>query len=79
MPKKGKTRKDVRVRSDSGNCPKCNTVMQRRERIKPPTNKTYFFTEWDYCPNCSFIQHYEEFKSTDWQESEEMENHFFSI
>lgn len=60
-------------------CPKCHNPMQRRKRVKPPIDKTYFFTEWDYCRNCRHVQHYEKYKSTDWKERETQENHLFDI
>lgn len=50
-------------------CPKCNIYMERREHnfnkdsVKSKiSNMTYFFTQWDYCPNCNHVQHYERYK-----------------
>ena len=47
-------------------CPKCwpKTKMIRKKHTKnfKYNNHTYFFTEWDLCPKCKYIQHYEEFK-----------------
>ena len=63
----------------SGNeCPTCGKVMQRRKHKERPT-KSYFFTEWDYCSDCKRVQHYEEFKSTQWQEDEQRDNFFRSL
>lgn len=70
MAKRGKLRSYAKVKGKGNDCPKCGEVMERRERKLAPKNKTYFFTEWDYCTNCSHVQHYEEFKSNDWKENE---------
>lgn len=46
-------------------CPECNQKMER-VKDKPLTSKRkkqkYYFTEWDVCRNCDFVQHYEKFK-----------------
>lgn len=76
MAKRGKLKSYAFVKGKGNDCPKCKIPMQRRARKKPPANKTYFFTEWDYCPNCSHIQHYDEFKSSDWKEAEYNNNRF---
>lgn len=72
--KKGKLKMYAIIEGDGKNCPKCEEKMQRRKRVKPPVNKTYFFREWDYCPKCSHVQHYEEFKSSQWIEDERQQN-----
>lgn len=39
--------------------------MERRSHkaiTKKELSQPYFFSEWDYCPNCHFIQHYEQYK-----------------
>lgn len=68
--RRGKLRKYARVKGIGNLCPKCKKPMERRERIYPPDNKTYFYKEWDYCKDCSHIQHYDEYKSEDWKEDE---------
>lgn len=47
-------------------CPKCQSQMERRKRIKGPTKDTYFYLEWDYCPGCKHVQHYEKYKRYEW-------------
>lgn len=79
MNRKGKIKKYVRVKGIGNECPKCFKPMQRRERIAPPPNKTYFYKEWDYCLDCGHLQHYEEFKSSEWQETERQEDFFRSL
>ena len=77
--KKGKIKSYARIKGDGNSCPKCGKPMQRRERIKPPENKTYFYKEWDYCIDCRHVQHYEEFKSSQWQEDEQQKSFFESL
>lgn len=80
MNKKGKIRSYVKVLGEGNVCPKCKISMERRKRTKPPTNgKSYFYTEWDYCPKCSHVQHYEQYKSGVWQEAETQASFFKSI
>ena len=79
MSKRGKLKSYAKVIGKGKDCPKCKEPMQRRKRIKPPANKTYFFTEWDYCPLCSHLQHYDEYKSSDWQEAEYVNNFFKTL
>ena len=62
------------------NCPKCSKPMTHRKRIKPPKDgKTYFFTEYDFCKPCRFMQHYEKYKSQDWQENERQQDFFSNL
>lgn len=70
MSKRGKLRSYAKVVGKGNDCPKCKEKMERRARKIPPTNKSYFYTEWDYCTRCCHVQHYDEFKSAEWQESE---------
>ena len=79
MPKKGKLKSYAKVKGEGNKCPKCFIPMERRERIKRPKTKTYFYTEWDYCKKCGHIQHYEQFKSVQWQENERQQNFFWNI
>lgn len=79
MAKKGKLKSYAKVKGEGKDCPKGCGKMQRRERIKPPVNKTYYFKEWDYCPSCSHLQHYDEFKSDTWQEEERQRSFLRSI
>ena len=79
MSKKGKLKSYARVKGLGDNCPKCSKPMERRERIKPPKTKTYFYKEWDYCLPCNHVQHYDRFKSAQWQEDEQRDNLFKSL
>ena len=61
-------------------CKKCWKPMERRKHpINWKSKKSYYFTEWDYCQNCKHIQHYDEFKSSDWQEIERQQSFLKSI
>lgn len=63
------------------NCYRCGVPMERREHKERPS-KNWFYTEWDICKNIDCrhsVQHYEKYKSSEWQENERMENHFNSI
>lgn len=59
-------------------CNQCGQVMERREHNEKPL-RTWFYTEWDYCKNndCNKnVQHYEKYKSSEWQEDERQESFF---
>lgn len=46
-------------------CPNCEKPMQEREHSRLTLkHKTapYYFIKWDYCPDCKFLQHYEDQK-----------------
>lgn len=43
-------------------CPKCAWLMERRSHKQPPKKKPFYFSEWDYCPKCRHLQHYERYK-----------------
>lgn len=43
-------------------CPKCKNKMERRKRNKDMSIGAYYFTEWDYCIICGYLQHYEKYK-----------------
>lgn len=61
-------------------CPKCNEDMERRSHPKHWINKkSFFYTEWDYCIDCKHVQHYDRFKSADWQEQERQDNFMKNI
>lgn len=61
-------------------CPKCKRSMDRRKHPAHwKSKKSFYYTEWDFCPKCNHVQHYEEFKSNDWQEQERQESFFRSI
>lgn len=62
MTQIGKLKGYAKVKGLGNDCPKCSSVMERRERTRVPKNKAYFFSEWDYCKLCSHVQHYNEFK-----------------
>lgn len=76
MSKKGTLKHYAIVSGEGEPCPKCFKKMERRKRIKKPEKKSYFFTEWDYCPTCSHVQHYDKYKSSDWVEAERQESFF---
>ena len=54
-------------------CPKCKTTMERRShadlkkfltrRVVSKPGVKYYYSEWDYCPSCKYVQHYEKFKN----------------
>jgi hypothetical protein len=69
-------------------CPKCHQLMERRKHKtigEKQLNKTFYFSEWDYCRPCNHVQFYEEYKvfSKDYdrkfvfQEEIERQNSFF--
>lgn len=71
--------KAVRI-GDGEKCPKCFELMERRKHPEHWKNtKSYYFTKWDYCQKCKHVQHYDEFKSSAWQETEHRDNFFKSI
>lgn len=76
---KGKIKEYVKVIGKGEECKNCKGPMERRKRTKPPATKTYFFTEWDYCPKCSFVQHYEIYKSSIWKEDESRDAFFKNL
>jgi hypothetical protein len=44
-------------------CPKCKKPMETKTRTSPPSNcSTFYFSQWDYCLECRYIQHYEKYK-----------------
>ncbi len=49
-----------------GRCPKClakmQTVRKRPEERKFKPEQKFYFSEWDVCSVCRYIQHYEKFK-----------------
>lgn len=47
---------------NSEKCPKCKQPMERRIHLVPPKKKKFYFSEWDYCPACRHVQHYERYK-----------------
>ncbi len=56
----------VLIVGNGENCPSCKNPMQRRKHTLPhPTHskKAYGFSEWDWCPECRYLQHYERFKN----------------
>lgn len=60
---KGDLKKYAFIKSEGEVCKKCNCIMQRRARVgKPAREVKYYFTEWDYCTNCGYLQMYEKFK-----------------
>lgn len=58
----GRDTKFLIITSSSLLCPKCKNPMQRRQHVNPPTDKTYYFNQWDYCKPCGHVQHYDEYK-----------------
>lgn len=40
-------------------------IRRKHEVITPKMlKKAYVFSEWDFCPKCRFVQHYNMFKTT---------------
>lgn len=61
-------------------CPKCNEPMERRKHPNHWTNKkSFYYIQWDYCNKCKHVQHYEDFKSSDWKEFEQKEDFIKNI
>ena len=77
--KAGELRRNIERVGFGKECPKCSGLMERRKWTKKPTKKVYYFREWDYCKVCKHVQHYDEFKSTAWQESEDTRSFFANI
>lgn len=69
----------IKIIGQGEECPKCLRTMERRTHNKKVEEKSYFYTQWDYCKNCKHVQHYEKFKSSMWKEAEERESHMRSI
>lgn len=63
------------ITGDGKECPKCGIKMQRRKHSGKPKT-TYYFTAWDYCLPCRHVQHYEEFKSNNWNTDESNQSMF---
>ncbi len=45
-------------------CPRCDKLMQRRkhkEILDFLKKQPFYYSEWDYCRPCKFIQHYQEY------------------
>ena len=61
-------------------CPKCYKPMERRKHPAHwKSSKTYYYTQWDFCKKCQHVQHYEEFKSAIWIETERQESFLRTI
>lgn len=46
-------------------CPKCGRKMERRAHGPNETKhlkKMYYYSQWDVCSSCRYIQHCEKFK-----------------
>lgn len=72
-------KRKIKIIGTGNDCPKCGKPMERRAHNLPPKDKTWFYTKWDICVRCRHIQHYEEFKSNEWKDSEEQASFFNSI
>lgn len=72
-------RKSIKIIGQGNDCPKCHQPMERRAHDLPPKDKTWFYIKWDVCRKCRHIQHYEEFKSNEWQEQEQQDLFFSSL
>ncbi len=63
--KKKKLDKSYEVESVT-TCPRCNNKsLQRRVRSKMQPlewNKEFVYLEWDFCPRCKYLQHYNDMK-----------------
>jgi hypothetical protein len=69
------------IKGIGNKCNQCNQPMERRTHKEKPL-KNWYYTEWDICKNelCKkTVQHYEEFKSNDWIEAEQSDNHLRDI
>lgn len=77
-----RTKKERRIRyrviGKGNKCNSCSKEMQRREHLEKPS-KIYFYEKWDFCTDCKYVKHYEEFKNPQWKESERLQEHFKSI
>jgi uncharacterized protein with PIN domain len=67
------------VLGQGNECPKCKQNMERRGHKEIPTKKTYYYKKWDYCKPCGHVQHYEEFKSSQWVEDERQDLFFNNL
>lgn len=80
--RKEKTRKTRYLVKGIGNpCSNCGETMERRTHNTLPS-KTWYYTEWDVCRNYNCkktVQHYDQFKSPDWQEAGRQEEHLKHI
>lgn len=46
-------------------CSNCGSIMNRMrhpDNWKPSKKQSYYFSEWDICGNCRYLQHYEIFR-----------------
>jgi len=48
-------------KSEAQLCPRCDCEMERRKHKTIP-DKEYYFSQWDYCKKCKYLQHYDEYK-----------------
>lgn len=78
MNKRNKRMSKIKITGYGKECPKCSKPMQRRKHLTRPL-KSHFYTEWDYCEKCKHVQHYEEYKSSDWSELDRMQNFIKNI
>lgn len=60
-------------------CRKCNEPTIIKKRIEPPRNKSFYYTQWEYCRRCQAVYFEEKYKSIHWQEHENQEQHLFDI
>lgn len=60
--KKLERMKNRKIIGEGNQCPKCVETLMERRGHKVIPNKVYYYTEWDYCTKCGYLQHYEEFK-----------------
>ena len=39
-------------------------MEERRHRVitEKILSKSFYFSQWDYCPSCKHVQHYEKYK-----------------
>jgi hypothetical protein len=70
--------KKLKIIGEGNPCPKCKKPMERRGHSVRPKNNWYY-TKWDFCKNCKHLQHYDEFRSSEWQEKEQQDLFFNSI
>ena len=64
-PRKKKESNKVEILPSEESCKKCNQPMQRRKHrsiTEKQLNKAFYYSEWDYCKPCGFLQHYDKYK-----------------
>lgn len=53
------------IQQSINHCPKCFRLMEERKHrviTEKILSKSFYFSQWDYCPSCKHVQHYEKYK-----------------